>query len=93
MSDAGRDFLRGLARERLVRLDRATTVIERIHRHLYPEQWMTAAEIEAEIESGHLNADGLYEWRGADDLEAIAGILMAAVDRDIITPTQNGDNS
>lgn len=62
-----------------------------IHRMLYPEDWMTPAEIEGEIESGYLNAEGIREWK-LEDLEAIGGIVTTAVKTGRITPTPEGSN-
>lgn len=70
----------------------AEQYLTNIHRMLYPEEWMTPAETEGEIESGYLNADGIREWR-LEDLEAIGEIVTAAVRTGVITPTPEGSNA
>lgn len=56
----------------------AKTFLEQIDRFLYPEDYMSPAEVEVGIASGELNADGITEWQGARDLEVIGEILAAA---------------
>jgi len=64
----------------------AEQYLDQIHRTLFPEDWMTEDQVKAGIESGYLNAEGIKEWSGADDLEIIAAYLRDAVRDEVIKP-------
>jgi hypothetical protein len=57
-----------------LRGQRALAMIDQL---LTPEGWMTEDEIEAGIDDGTLNSEGIREWK-IDDLEEIARIVRQA---------------
>lgn len=61
----------------LTKLGKAKRALALIDQLLTPEGWLTEDEIEAGIDDGTLNGEGIREWK-VDDLEVIADIVRQA---------------
>lgn len=63
----------------------AVELLDRVHRTLWPEEWMSPQQRAEAIESGVLDSEGSSEW-SAETLEEVARILRIGVAANVIRP-------